>query len=242
MRAVTKQFQSVVALRDITLEVYAGRVLALLGDNGAGKSTLIEVDFSGVHQPTSGAVEVDGVPTVSGNPHVARELGISTVFQDLAVCELLSISRNVVLGNEPRRRLGNARSTGWTPGRPNGSRARLLRPSVSNSTVTCPTRQARSRAGSARPSRSRGPSTTALGASSWTNRPRRWPCGRPSRCSTRSVERETPARRSILITHNLEQALSVADSAIVLARGRVVGSFERPASQAADITHLVMKG
>ncbi len=124
VRNVTKQFQSVVALRDISLEAYAGRVLALLGDNGAGKSTLIKI-LSGVHQPTSGSVEVNGVRTVLHNPHVARELGISTVFQDLAVCELLSIARNVVLGNEPRKSVGPlllVGRQGRRPDRPRGPR------------------------------------------------------------------------------------------------------------------------
>src|SRR5512140_2739157 len=100
VRNVTKQFQSVVALRDVTLEAHAGKVLALLGDNGAGKSTLIKI-LSGVYRPTSGSVEINGRPTVLRSPHQARELGISTVFQDLAVCELMSIARNIVLGNEP---------------------------------------------------------------------------------------------------------------------------------------------
>ena len=83
-------FQSVTALRNISIEAHAGKVLALLGDNGAGKSTLIKV-LSGVYQPTSGSVEVDGRPVTLRSAHDARAAGISTVFQDLAVCDLMSI-------------------------------------------------------------------------------------------------------------------------------------------------------
>ena len=103
LRDVTMSFQSVTALRNITIEAHVGKVLALLGDNGAGKSTLIKV-LSGVYQPTSGSVEVDGRPVMLRSAHDARAAGVSTVFQDLAVCDLMSIARNMVLGNEPLKR------------------------------------------------------------------------------------------------------------------------------------------
>src|SRR3984957_11268388 len=108
LRDVTMTFQSMTALRNISIEAHAGKVLALLGDNGAGKSTLIKV-LSGVYQPTSGSVEVDGRPIRLRSAHEARAVGISTVFQDLAVCDLMSISRNMVLGNEPLKRFGPLR-------------------------------------------------------------------------------------------------------------------------------------
>ena len=108
LRDVTMSFQSVTALRNITLEAHVGKVLALLGDNGAGKSTLIKV-LSGVYRPTSGSVEVDGRPVTLRSAHDARAAGISTVFQDLAVCDLMSIARNMVLGNEPVKRFGPLR-------------------------------------------------------------------------------------------------------------------------------------
>ena len=239
VRAVTKQFQSVVALRDITLEAYAGRVLALLGDNGAGKSTLIKI-LSGVHQPTSGSVEVDGVPTVLSNPHVARELGISTVFQDLAVCELLSISRNVVLGNEPRKRLGPLH---WMDTR---AAERISREALATLGVDLH-RDMSDPAGTL--SGGQRQAIAIARAIYYGSRclildePTAALAVRQTEQVLDQVRRARDAAQAvILITHNLEQALSVADSAVVLARGRVVGSFDRPASQAAEITHLVMKG
>ena len=99
-RALTKYFGSVVALRDVSLAVRAGEVLCLLGDNGAGKSTLIKI-LSGVHPPDSGEILLDGEPVTFGSPRDALQRGIATVYQDLAMIPLMSISRNFFLGAEP---------------------------------------------------------------------------------------------------------------------------------------------
>ncbi len=99
-RDLTKYFGSVVALRGVSLSVGAGEVLCLLGDNGAGKSTLIRI-LSGVHPPDEGQILVDGEEVVFGSPRDALQRGIATVYQDLAMIPLLSISRNFFLGAEP---------------------------------------------------------------------------------------------------------------------------------------------
>ena len=99
-RDLTKYFGSVVALHDVSLSVRAGEVLCLLGDNGAGKSTLIKI-LSGVHPPDSGEILVDGEQVVLGSPRDALQRGIATVYQDLAMIPLMSISRNFFLGAEP---------------------------------------------------------------------------------------------------------------------------------------------
>jgi D-xylose transport system ATP-binding protein len=96
---VSKKFGAVSALTDIDLEVKAGEVVALVGDNGAGKSTLIKV-LAGVHQPTSGTVEFCGEEVSLDSPSTALELGIATVFQDLALCENLDVVANLFLGQE----------------------------------------------------------------------------------------------------------------------------------------------
>ncbi len=99
LRKVGKQFGAVTALDDIELDVYAGEVVALVGDNGAGKSTLVKV-LAGVHQPTSGTIEYLGKPVVLDTPGAALEMGIATVFQDLALCENLDVVANLFLGHE----------------------------------------------------------------------------------------------------------------------------------------------
>lgn len=99
LRGVSKQFGAVTALQDIELDVHAGEVVALVGDNGAGKSTLIKV-LAGVHQPTAGSIEWCGQPVSLDSPGTALELGIATVFQDLALCENLDVVSNLFLGHE----------------------------------------------------------------------------------------------------------------------------------------------
>lgn len=99
LRNVGKQFGAVTALEDIELDVHAGEVVALVGDNGAGKSTLVKV-LAGVHQPTSGTIEYLGKQVVLDTPSAALEMGIATVFQDLALCENLDVVANLFLGHE----------------------------------------------------------------------------------------------------------------------------------------------
>ncbi len=103
---VGKTFGSVVALDGVSMTVNHGRVTCVLGDNGAGKSTLIKI-LSGVHHNDSGTLSVAGVATRFGSPADARDVGIATVFQDLATIPLLSVWRNFFLGREPVK--------GWGP-------------------------------------------------------------------------------------------------------------------------------
>ncbi|MAM56696.1 MAG: ABC transporter ATP-binding protein [Salinicola sp.] len=106
MRHVSKHFGNVIALNDVSLHVHAGEVMCLLGDNGAGKSTLIKT-LSGVHKPTSGEMRVSGEPVRFKSPAYALDSGIATVFQDLAMIPLMSITRNFFMGREP--------TVGWGP-------------------------------------------------------------------------------------------------------------------------------
>jgi D-xylose transport system ATP-binding protein len=95
----TKTFGAVVALDGVDMEVHAGEVLALLGDNGAGKSTLIKC-ISGVHKLDRGEVRIDGVPVQITSAADARESGIETVYQDLALFDNLNPTANFFAGRE----------------------------------------------------------------------------------------------------------------------------------------------
>jgi simple sugar transport system ATP-binding protein len=105
LKDVTKTFGRVNALRGISVKIDAGEVHCLLGDNGAGKSTLIKI-LSGVHKPSQGTYEFEGKSVELNSPREALDLGIATVFQDLAMLPLMSITRNFFLGREPKKKYG----------------------------------------------------------------------------------------------------------------------------------------
>jgi D-xylose transport system ATP-binding protein len=98
-RGLSKRFGPVQALDGVDLEVRAGEVLALVGDNGAGKSTLVK-SISGIHSVDSGEISFQGRPVRIGGPAAATELGIATVYQDLALCDNLDVVANLFLGQE----------------------------------------------------------------------------------------------------------------------------------------------
>lgn len=100
LQGISKYFGNVTALEGISTAVEAGTVTCVLGDNGAGKSTFIKI-LSGLHKPSAGEYLIDGVPVEFESPREARERGIATVYQDLAMAPLMSVWRNFFLGAEP---------------------------------------------------------------------------------------------------------------------------------------------
>ena len=103
VRNLSKNFGAVQALADLSMKVSAGEVVALAGDNGAGKTTLIKA-ISGVYKPSGGDILLRGEPVHFASPQEAREKGIETIYQDLALADNLSIGANIFLGREPMRR------------------------------------------------------------------------------------------------------------------------------------------
>jgi ABC-type sugar transport system ATPase subunit len=99
-----KSFGPVEALRGVDLTLHAGEVLAVVGDNGAGKSTLIK-HISGVYRRDAGEMRMAGKPVNFSTPREAREAGVETIYQDLALADDLSVGANIFLGREPSRRL-----------------------------------------------------------------------------------------------------------------------------------------
>jgi D-xylose transport system ATP-binding protein len=102
LRGISKSFGPVQAIQEVDLDVPAGQVTALIGDNGAGKSTLIKI-VAGIHTPSSGHIYWNGKEVHIHTPREATELGIATVYQDLALCDNLDIVENLFLGNEPTK-------------------------------------------------------------------------------------------------------------------------------------------
>jgi len=99
LHGISKSFGAVQALRDVNLDILSGQVTALVGDNGAGKSTLIKAT-AGIWQPNEGEILWNGTPVHIRTPREADELGIATMYQDLALCDNLDIVQNMFLGHE----------------------------------------------------------------------------------------------------------------------------------------------
>lgn len=101
-RGLTKHFGRVVGLKGVDIDLYPGEVLAVIGDNGAGKSTLVKA-LTGAITPDSGEILLHGKKVTFKRPQDAREAGIETVYQTLAVCPALDVASNLYLAREERR-------------------------------------------------------------------------------------------------------------------------------------------
>ena len=105
LKDIHKSFGNVDALKGVSISIKEGECHCLLGDNGAGKSTFIKI-MSGVHQPTKGKININGKEIEINNPREAIDVGIATVYQDLALIPLMSVSRNFWLGRELTKKVG----------------------------------------------------------------------------------------------------------------------------------------
>ncbi len=105
VKDIGKRYGNIIALSDVSTSVRAGEVTCVLGDNGAGKSTFIKI-LAGAHEHSDGSLLIDGEPTTLSSPRAALELGIATVYQDLAVVPLMPVWRNFFLGSEITKGVG----------------------------------------------------------------------------------------------------------------------------------------
>ncbi len=103
VKNLVKRFGGLTAVNHVSLDIFPGEVIGLVGDNGAGKSTLIKM-VSGVYHPNEGEIYFEGKPVSFANPAQARDMGIETIYQDLALAGNLSMSANIFLGRERKKR------------------------------------------------------------------------------------------------------------------------------------------
>jgi len=235
---ISKAFGATTALVDVSLKAYAGRILALLGDNGAGKSTLIKI-LSGVFPPDQGELRFLGQPIVFANPAQARQRGIATVFQDLAVCELLSVTRNIVLGREPQKGVGPFK---WFDVKKADEMARSALHRLGVRWERGLDERGVNISGGERQSLAIaramffGSSLLVLDEPTSALAVRQ-----AGRVLDHIVQARDQGQAVILITHNFRHALSVADDLTVLAQGRVAAHFRRDEIELEELTDLVAR-
>lgn len=224
MRSVTKHFGAVTALEDVDLELGQGEILALLGDNGAGKSTLIKI-LSGYYRPDEGTIRVGGVEQSFSDPQAAREAGIETIYQDLALFDNMDVAANVFAGKE-------ARATGLL-GRLGFVNKRVMRERAEEAVgrmaigIPDPTRNVENFSGGQR-------QCVAIGrALLWGRRvlimdEPTAALGVRETAHVLDIIRDTKrlGLSVIVIMHNIEHVLRVAERAVVMRQGRHRGTID----------------
>ncbi|WP_425555188.1 SpoIIE family protein phosphatase [Kitasatospora arboriphila] len=231
LRGISKRYGTLQALSDVDLEVVHGEVLALVGDNGAGKSTLIKA-IAGVSAPDSGVIAWEGRPVELRRPRDAQQLGIATVYQDLALCESLDVVANLYLGRELRR-FGTLREVEME----RRSRALLERLSVRLPSLRIPVL-----------SLSGGQRQAVAIARSLIGDPKLVLLDEPTAAlgleqSSQTLDLIRRLREQghavVVISHNLDDVQAVADRVAVLRLGRNNGVFEAKYTTQEQITAAI---
>ena len=235
---IEKHFGSVIALSGVSLDVVPGECHCLLGDNGAGKSTFIKT-MSGVHSPTSGEIFFEGKPLAFDDPRDAITAGIATVYQDLAMIPLMSVSRNFFMGNEPvTKRFGipffdHERANKVTMEEMKKMGIALRGPDQAVGTLSGGERQtvaiARAVYFGAKVLILDEP-TSALGVRQTSN-------------VLATVDRVRKQGIAVVfITHNVRHAMAVGDRFTVLNRGKTLGTASRGEISAEDLQNMMAGG
>lgn len=233
-RGIGKVFGHVRALDDVSFDVSAGEVLAVLGDNGAGKSTLIKI-LAGAYDPSSGELFRDGNPIRFSSPADAREAGVATVFQDLALVDSRDVASNLFLGREYRRGLFVDRKRIYREAEEVLSNLTMKLPSVRVPVYLLSGGQRQSVA-IARVLIGRADvvimdePTAALGVQE------------SGRVLKVIEDLRNAGKAVILISHNLQQVWDVADRLLVMHLGRVAGIREKRTSSVEEIVKLIVYG
>jgi ABC-type sugar transport system ATPase subunit len=231
LRGINKEFGHVQALDNVDFDVEPGEILALVGDNGAGKSTLIKI-ASGVYQPDSGAIFVEGVQMSFANPHAARDLGIATVYQDLALADDRDVASNIFLGREPTRFLMVDK-----PRMDRNARAILNR---LRSTIPSVRTRVGLLSGGQRQAVAIGRAVSQGGRLFILDEPTAALGVRESANVLRLIlELRDQGSAVAVISHNLNHVLSIADRITVMRRGRNVGSRRKQETTADEIVSLI---
>jgi len=235
---VGKRYGAVTALEDVSFDVHAGEVMALLGDNGAGKSTLIKI-IAGAQPPSSGRLVLDGREVRFASPADAKEAGIETVYQDLSLCPNVDVVANFFMGRELVRRVAGLQ---WL-------REREMEAETAKALKDLGTRVPSLRA---RVDTLSGGQRQAIELARFVHWGGRLvlldePFAALGVTQTRrGLELIEQVKQKgvavIVITHNVLHALQVADSVVVLHQGRVAGVRRRHETGHEELVALITTG
>jgi len=230
---LTKTFGHVRALKDVSLEVYENEILAIVGDNGAGKSTLTKI-LSGVHQPDQDEIQIMGQPVRISNPRKAQELGIATVFQNLALVDCRDVAANLYLGREPTRwRFLVDRRKMLDDSRQVITRLRVTIPSV--------TAEAGQLSGGQRQSIAIGRAASQNARVIIMDEPTAALGVKESRKVLDLIlQLKASGTTVVVISHNMRHVFSVADRILVLRHGQLVGIRRKQETTPDEIVKMIV--
>ena len=239
VRDAQKRFGAVHALKGVGLEAFRGEVLALLGDNGAGKSTLVKC-ISGVHTLDEGEIVIDGAPVQLNGPAAARRAGIETVYQDLALFDNLTPAENFYCGRE-------LASPAWLPRGMRFLNTRTMNKRAADVLERLKVKLPKFDAPVALMS---GGQRQAIAVARATVFARKVvlldePTAALGLRESRKVldlilQLKAEGNAVILITHNMEHVIELADRAVVLRQGRKVGELKPSRANQQELVSLIV--
>ncbi len=239
VRDATKRFGAIEALRGVSLDAWRGEILALLGDNGAGKSTLVKC-ISGVHRLDEGEIAMDGEPLALTSPADARRSGIETVYQDLALFDNLSPAQNFFCGRE-------IAGPDWLPRPLRFLKSRAMKAEAAEVIDRLKVRLPHADAPVARMSGGQRQAIAVARATVFArdvvilDEPTAALGLRESRkVLDLMLQLKAEGNAVILITHNMEQVIELADRAVVLRQGRKVGELKPEEGNKKDLVAMIV--
>jgi len=234
LRNVAKSFGPVFAVRNVDLSIYAGEIVALVGDNGAGKSTLIKL-VSGVHAPDGGEIYVRGRPIKHWDTATARRSGIETVYQDKALAEQQTVMRNLFMGREVTGPLGLIRLR-----RERAEAVALMRRIGFTSQLISPDSIVATLSGGEREGVAIARAMFFKAELIILDEPTQALSLTQAQVVLNFVRHaKTEGSAVIFITHNVYHAYEVADRIAILDRGQIVGEFRRESIDAVELVQFM---
>ncbi|MCB8838074.1 ATP-binding cassette domain-containing protein [Aurantimonas sp. VKM B-3413] len=240
IRGLTKKYGGHFANDSINLDIYPNEVLALVGDNGAGKSTFIKM-ISGVHRPTSGSIRIDGRDRDLHSPQEARNAGIETLHQNLALVDVFTVQENIFMGRELQRRIA-----GVVPALDHAEMRRRTEALFEELGLPKPdlTRPVRALSGGQR--QAVGIARLLLDSDVRLlimDEPMAALGVEESRLVLDLIERLKARGFAVLIiSHNLDHVFQIADRIAILKTGRMVGAVERDEVEHDVLVHTIVGG
>ena len=235
---ICKKFGVVRALENVSLDVDRGEIVGLLGDNGAGKSTLIKI-LTGVFPATSGEIYFEGEKICFASPQEARKMGIETVYQDLSLIDLMTISRNFFLGREPVRKKGLFT---WLDRKKINKDCRVILENI-GIRVRSPEEYVSVLSGGERQAISIGRCMYFNAKLIILDEPLTALSVKESRKALKYIEEAGDSGVSVIfITHNVHHVYPVSDRFVILDKGVKIGELDKKEVAAEDIIEIIARG